>query len=40
MRKGETLVSLFGVGSMNDDRLFRLFEEEKVGLQTSNLVFW
>lgn len=29
-QKGETFVSIYGIGSMNDDRLFRLFQEEKV----------
>lgn len=30
LKKGETYVSIYGIGSMNDDRLFRLFQEEKV----------
>lgn len=30
LQKGETYVSIYGIGSMNDDRLFRLFQEEKV----------
>merc|ERR1740128_759585 len=30
LKKGDTLVSIYGIGSMNDDRLFRLFQEEKV----------
>jgi len=30
LKKGETCVSIYGIGSMNDDRLFRLFQEEKV----------
>lgn len=29
-QKGETYVAIYGIGSMNDDRLFRLFQEEKV----------
>ncbi|KZS02945.1 Double-strand break repair protein MRE11A [Daphnia magna] len=30
LKKGDTFVSIYGIGSMNDDRLFRLFQEEKV----------
>lgn len=30
LRKGKSLVAIYGIGSMNDDRLFRLFQEEKV----------
>ena len=30
LKKGDTYVSIYGIGSMNDDRLFRLFQEEKV----------
>lgn len=30
LQKEDTYVSIYGIGSMNDDRLFRLFQEEKV----------
>ena len=30
LRKADNHVAIYGIGSMNDDRLFRLFEEEKV----------
>ena len=30
LRKNDINVAIYGIGSMNDDRLFRLFQEEKV----------
>ena len=30
LKKDDNYVAVYGIGSMNDDRLFRLFEEEKV----------
>lgn len=37
LQKGETYVSIYGIGSMNDDRLFRLFQEEKVWVTVQDL---
>ena len=37
LKKGDTFVSIYGIGSMNDDRLFRLFQEEKVWQNTWQL---
>lgn len=33
LRKNDINVAIYGIGSMNDDRLFRLFQEEKVTFQ-------
>lgn len=30
LQKNDVNVAIYGIGSMNDDRLFRLFQEEKV----------
>lgn len=40
LKKGDTFVSIYGIGSMNDDRLFRLFQEEKVRTKLNGKKKW
>lgn len=36
LKKNDVNVAIYGIGSMNDDRLFRLFQEEKVNILLLN----